>query len=98
MLDTALKTKWVEALRSGKYEQGTKVLFSKRTRAYCCLGVLCVVNGVDPENIEDRITTDLTPWFDPGLTQEQASRLGDIMNDAQGKSFAEIADYIEANL
>jgi hypothetical protein len=35
-----LKQKWVEALRSGKYVQGTGVL---RTTAdeYCCLGVLC---------------------------------------------------------
>lgn len=38
-------TKWVEALRSGKYEQGAGAL--RRTDSgearYCCLGVLCLV-------------------------------------------------------
>lgn len=44
-----LKAKWVEALRSGKYQQGTNYL--KRTDTpnnepvYCCLGVLCDISG-----------------------------------------------------
>ena len=35
-----IKEKWLDALRSGEYKQGTKKL---RTRfdEYCCLGVLC---------------------------------------------------------
>lgn len=39
-MDAAIKQQWVEALRSGKYEQGREAL---RTEAggYCCLGVLC---------------------------------------------------------
>lgn len=36
--------KWVEALRSGKYQQTTRVL--RRGDSFCCLGVLCDV--VDP--------------------------------------------------
>lgn len=39
--------KWVEALRSGKYEQGKNALC--RDDKYCCLGVACEValqNGV----------------------------------------------------
>lgn len=31
---------WVEALRSGKYKQGTKKLRTTNDE-YCCLGVLC---------------------------------------------------------
>lgn len=31
--------KWVEALRSGEYQQGTKFLC--KDGKYCCLGVLC---------------------------------------------------------
>jgi hypothetical protein len=39
-----LKAKWLEALRSGKYKQGTGYL---RTFAdeFCCLGVLADING-----------------------------------------------------
>lgn len=35
-----IKERWVEALRSGKYEQGTGALTTGSGR-YCCLGVLC---------------------------------------------------------
>jgi len=34
-----IKELWVEALRSGRYEQGTGVLVNEEN--YCCLGVLC---------------------------------------------------------
>ncbi len=47
MMSTALKTKmnpevkqkWIDALRSGKYDQGSEKLRS--VQGYCCLGVLC---------------------------------------------------------
>jgi hypothetical protein len=32
--------KWVEALRSGKYQQ-TRYLISRKDGKYCCLGVAC---------------------------------------------------------
>ena len=38
-MNTEIKQKWVSALRSGKYEQGSDKLYSGR--GYCCLGVLC---------------------------------------------------------
>lgn len=39
-----LKAKWLEALRSGKYEQGRGALLDGGK--YCCLGVLCEVAGL----------------------------------------------------
>jgi hypothetical protein len=36
-----IKQRWVEALRSGKYEQDRGVLRSTQTDGFCCLGVLC---------------------------------------------------------
>jgi hypothetical protein len=43
MMSTAMnpevKQKWIDALRSGKYEQGSEKLRS--VSGYCCLGVLC---------------------------------------------------------
>lgn len=45
--------KWVEALRSGKYTQGTEKLRKILTTGqvtHCCLGVLCEINTID-ENV-----------------------------------------------
>lgn len=39
-LPTDIKTQWLEALRSGKYKQGTRFLRSPGDE-FCCLGVLC---------------------------------------------------------
>lgn len=36
----SIALKWVAALRSGQYKQGTKVLRSHDNK-FCCLGVLC---------------------------------------------------------
>jgi hypothetical protein len=38
-MKTEIKEKWVNALRSGEYEQGQGVLRS--SDKFCCLGVLC---------------------------------------------------------
>ena len=51
-----IATKWVEALRSGKYSQGKNYL--KRTvgdnTTHCCLGVLCeLYNELNEEKIEE---------------------------------------------
>lgn len=36
--------KWVEALESGKFKQGTEFLHIIDTEQYCCLGVACTLN------------------------------------------------------
>lgn len=36
-----IKELWLEALRSGRYEQGNGVLFDATHNQFCCLGVLC---------------------------------------------------------
>lgn len=104
------KRAWIDALRSGEYTQGTTYL--KRyweksgTTTHCCLGVLCVVGKVkqhkpdslgrvafDGDNVH--LTKALAKKF--GLDQSVQEELM-TMNDQDGKSFAEIADYIEKNL
>ena len=91
-MDKELKAKWVTALRSGKYSQGKGALL--RDGLYCCLGVLCEVQG----RSDDWRKWNIHPFEnDQGpITFAQAMPLAD-MNDT-GKSFPEIADYIEANL
>jgi hypothetical protein len=37
---------WVEALRSGKYQQGRTVMFHDERRTMCCLGVACDASGL----------------------------------------------------
>jgi uncharacterized protein YeaC (DUF1315 family) len=58
-MNPEIKQKWIDALRSGKYSQGSEKLRSEQ--GYCCLGVLCDLysqeqnqewdfRGVDEEN------------------------------------------------
>ena len=97
-MDAQLKAKWVEALRSGEYGQTDGQL--QRGRSYCCLGVLCVIadiainaTGVCPV-IDGAETDSYQPiWDRLGSRHQELVQ----MNDS-GSTFAEIADFIEANL
>lgn len=61
-MDPAIKALWVNALRSGEYQQGygyLKTVYQGETR-FCCLGVLCdlaIKAGVDVEVEEDSADT-----------------------------------------
>lgn len=51
MANSELIRKWVDALRSGKYAQGTEHLrieseYPEMQDAYCCLGVACDLSGL----------------------------------------------------
>lgn len=90
-----IKEKWVKALRSGRYKQGRGRLLRRMARGdyHCCLGVLCAVTRRDPQGWS--LSPTLRKKF--GLRSEQTAAL-ERMNDDDGKTFREIADYIEANL
>lgn len=89
-MDKELKAKWVEALRSGKYKQGRSRL--KHAGRHCCLGVLCEVAGVKASSDDG----NLPLGFQPIPVPVEGVLIN--MNDDTRNSFAEIADYIEANL
>lgn len=107
-MDPQLKAQWLEALRSGKYVQTTGQLHN--AKGFCCLGVLC--NVVDPNAWDDgdewvygegeNTTRDMVEL--PAGFKMRAKLSGSFehklvqMNDEQGMSFAEIADFIERNL
>lgn len=108
-MNPELKAKWVEALRSGKYTQTDA--FLRRGDEYCCLGVLCDISGkaqwgsisdyvnifVPGGGLSDTSGTLLESFTDSiGLPRSVHDELY-TMND-EGKTFPEIADYIEANL
>lgn len=108
-MDSVLKQKWVDALRSGAYKQGNGYLRTKEDK-FCCLGVLC-------DLMADRWITDsdyescygytcggeICLGYLPSKTKEEISLenfLEEIliqMNDA-GESFDNIAKYIQNNL
>jgi hypothetical protein len=95
-MDTEVKRKWIEALRSGDFKQwrGALVATDGHDRWLCCLGVgFCIAK---PDKDVGASWTDEAAEA-IGLTVEQREILVS-MNDSEKRSFAEIADYIEANL
>ena len=103
---TTLRERWIAALRSGEYKKSTSSLKTNDGTAFCCLGVLAEL--VDPNGWADGggIRGDRLQWRGqsyyvseeegvPGLPLEASRKLA-VMND-NGKTFPEIADYIEAH-
>ena len=94
MMNPALKVKWIEALRSGKYRQGHNLLHNAANNTYCCLGVLLDVASItySPDNGEKK-RGDGYKKIRELVRGENVVHLA-IMND-NGESFSKIADYIE---
>ena len=105
-MNTITKKKWINALKSGKYEQGMSCL--REGNSYCCLGVLCAITGnaknrnmrwgfpipgIIGETLDDT-SGDPRPFM--GLSVKMQLRLAE-MND-HGSSFEEIAKYISKNV
>ena len=92
----ALQT-WVAALRSGEYKQAQWMLHDKVKDSYCCIGV---GNKLFNGGIYDGESYART-YAALGFTQNNCTEYGSkliTMNDNQGKSFAEIADWVEKTL
>ena len=104
-MDKELKGKWLTALRSGEYRQTVGIL--RRTGAdgpyYCCIGVLLTVAGKPCKGTTIRGDQQ----EEVGLDDAHRLRLenlndGKVHPEANPRgerhSFAQIADYIEANI
>lgn len=100
------KAKWLEALRSGSYQQGKGTLRYKGE--FCCLGVLCDISGMGVweetgcgfayqviEEAERGHLPDVVRRATE-LEWEMQTRLSG-MND-EGWTFQKIADHIEEAL
>jgi hypothetical protein len=107
VLPKAFRDAWLKALRSEEYKQGMGVLRTHNpdgTDCFCCLGVAAdiVDNSLwgqtdihgDYEYGLNNYTTYRGP--DGVFRQDFASKLV-CMNDDEGSSFIEIADWIEQN-
>ncbi len=88
-LGDGVKKAWVQALRSGEYKQFIGGWSSLDNKRHCCLDVLSCLAGNDRDQVIDLFDKAGASYIKMLLVR---------MNDQQGKSFDEIADYIEANL
>lgn len=92
---------WLSMMRSGEYEQCTARLTrpTKDGVGYCCLGLVCLALGDIPQGGADHLSSDQRDRmglfsvngelrYEPGLIS---------MNDGAKITFAQIADFIEAN-
>lgn len=109
-MDEVLKDKWIKALTSRKYRQGTGSLHLEEDgrHTYCCLGVLCDVAGIKPtKKVDINYTTYRYDSLTSMLTVNLRRKLGisneaiDIlvrMNDDDRAKFYQIARWIKRNL
>jgi hypothetical protein len=75
-MKSRIKKLWLEALRSGEYEQGTKCL--RNCDKYCCLGVLTDLYIKEHPNCEwHKVFTNDTSYFYKG---ESGVLHSDVMN------------------
>lgn len=109
-LDPDLKTRWVEALRSGRYKHGKQNLCAYN--AYCCLGVLAHIDGklvaIDPDYSyfvdrdfsadEHSSTLPDSYLYHLNLNHEVAEMLMAWNDDVKTDSFHDIANWIDENL
>ena len=98
-----LKKKWLKALRSGEYRQTTRKLKS-RNGAFCCLGVLCDIQGAKWDWSSGEYSTlgmtgrPPTKYRGGHTDFQELIYLNDGAFANKKHSFSEIADYIEKNL
>ncbi|MFN0318542.1 MAG: hypothetical protein ACKVQA_26245, partial [Burkholderiales bacterium] len=75
-----LQTKWVEALESGKYEQGRECLCSIVTpfdvKQYCCLGVGCDVLKYESDVIHKYEKRMLSFYNEFEISEKFATEIG----------------------
>jgi len=108
-VNSEVKQKWLDALRSGEYEQGQAYL--RTPKGYCCLGVLCDL-AAKAEVIPEPELENGAYWYDgdryylsrkvqewAGLefnnpSSETASDALANLND-EGLTFTQIADFVE---
>ena len=101
-MEAPLKNQWIEALRSRKYKQGTGLLWNSSRDRYCCLGVLArEMDCLDEHGwIKEtaHYATLPTSFLEDVKLPGSVERVLMDMNDADKKTFLEIADWIEQNL
>lgn len=89
-MDHDMKKRWVDALRSGEYEQGYENYY--KDDKYCPLGILVKLQGCPLRDFENP-----PRHFFMELSFYVWSRIIHL-NDGDKLTFDQIADWIEINL
>jgi hypothetical protein len=86
----SIAIKWVKALRSGEYKQAKHSLYDGHK--YCCLGVLCKIQGLEPKRTGEEYGfwsgSNFLPypiWLNAGMSGPNPIVLG--------KSLSNLNDY-----
>lgn len=86
-----LKKEWIEALRSGDYNQGRYILYNERENKHCCLGVLsCILQKENRKQYLEYPPEEILSSPDQGYFM--------ILNDVEKLSFNEIANKLEEEM
>lgn len=88
-MDPGLKARWLTALRDGSYTQRHGG-FIGGVRNGCVLQILLWVAE------RERVSHGAMPWLDLGVTDQIAAYL--MAQNDMGRTFAQLADWIEANV
>lgn len=99
MMHKEYKEEWIAALRSGNYEQTTGEL--RNQYGHCCLGVLCDIYDNSKWNNNYLYCEEecvLPEWLRQEMDLDVSVEQTLIALNDRGKSFQEIATYIEENL
>lgn len=99
-MNPVIKTKWLEALRSGEYQQGRVVLRTTpqpdaQHGRFCCLGVLCDLIGPNKWTMNEA-HNDWTHTFDDAEIGS-ATTLTEKMREHVGLDSKQINELIERN-
>src|SRR3954470_6556630 len=92
---------WAEALESGEYAQGRGCLYNESRDQYCCLGVACLVAGVDVSGLDVLLPPKAIATYygwegaDPVLDGIDGEPIkATLLNDVEHLSFPQIAKLI----
>ena len=109
-MNPKIKLRWLNALRSGEYQQGRYALLRdvNGKEEFCCLGVLCDLHARATGRYWTERLDSAVLSFDghadlPSRATERWAGVSGAssplanMND-KGKTFAHIADWIQKNL
>jgi hypothetical protein len=98
----ASKDKWLTALRSGEYKQGTGWLHTETDNAYCCLGVLqhCLTGEVEDDILPtiDWCVRNNINYANNSINIDGIVTSFPALNDFVKLSFSQIADIIESQV
>jgi hypothetical protein len=96
-MNSEIKRQWVRKLRSGRYKQAIGVLYWQSSDEFCALGLLGLVCGLSRADLAQRASLPAYVRRRAGLHWMDSAGIAGL-NDGEGLTFPEIAEYVEHGL